>query len=226
MRIGGLQRLTLIDYPGKVAAIVFTQVCNFRCPYCHNPELVLPACFGPAILEDEVLSFLEKRRGQLTGVVVTGGEPTQQSDLMSFLGKIKELEYAIKLDTNGSHPYILKEALRRHLVDYIAMDIKGPLKEYRKVAGTEVLTENIRKSVEIIRASQIPYEFRTTMVKPLLSVQDLPGIMDLISGAPEYKIQMFRPCEKILDKTLLDKNHYTEDEINVIRKKYCPNYLP
>lgn len=220
MRIGGLQKLSLIDYPGKVAAIVFTQGCNFRCPYCHNPELVLPECFNPAIPEDEVLSFLKRRRGQLTGVVITGGEPTQQKGLIPFLQKIKGFGYAIKLDTNGSHPQVLKEVIQQRLADYIAMDVKAPLNEYRKVAGAEVSTPCIQESIEIIRMSALPYEFRTTLVKPLISAENLPAISALIGDAPQYTIQMFRPDDKLLDKTLRDKNHYTEDEISAIKEQW------
>ena len=220
MRIGGLQKLSLIDYPGKVAAIVFTQGCNFRCPYCHNPELVLPEYFGAVIPEEEVLSFLKRRRGQLTGVVITGGEPTQQRDLILFLQKIKGLGYAIKLDTNGSHPRVLKKVIQQHLADHIAMDIKAPLNEYQKVAGVKVDTSCVRESIEILRISGIPYEFRTTLVKPLLSANALPDIMALIGDTPRYVVQMFKPGEKLLDKTLLSKSHYSEEEITAIKRQY------
>ncbi|OQX50761.1 MAG: anaerobic ribonucleoside-triphosphate reductase activating protein [Candidatus Cloacimonas sp. 4484_209] len=133
MKIGGFQKVSLIDYPGKICAIVFTRGCNFRCPYCHNPELVLPENYSPLIPEEEIFSFLEKRRGKLDAVEITGGEPTLQEDLTEFIRKIKEMGFLVKLDTNGSFPSVLEKVIYSGLVDYIAMDVKAPLEKYRQV---------------------------------------------------------------------------------------------
>jgi len=167
MKIGGFQRFSLIDYPAKISAIIFTQGCNFRCPYCHNPELVDPKLFTSAIDEDLILSFLRKRVGKLDGVVITGGEPLLQHDLIEFIKKVKEMGYLIKLDTNGSYPEKLERLL--DLIDYIAMDIKAPLEKYHDVVRTDVCTEKIMESITIILNGDIDYEFRTTVVKAFLT---------------------------------------------------------
>lgn len=135
MQIGGLQKFSLLDYPGKISAVVFTQGCNFRCPYCHNPELVDPARYQECLPEEEIFSFLETRRGKLEAVTVTGGEPTLQKSLAPFLRRIKDMGFLVKLDTNGSRPDVLEELLRQKLIDYIAMDIKAPLEKYEAVTG-------------------------------------------------------------------------------------------
>jgi pyruvate formate lyase activating enzyme len=168
MKIGGFVRSSLVDYPGKVAAVIFTQGCNFRCPYCHNSGLVFPELFTDEIPFEYVWDFLEQRRGLLDGVVFCGGEPTLQNDLLEVIGKIRSLGFAIKLDTNGSKPDILAEVLP-HL-DYVAMDIKAPLDKYSSVSGVAVDNYEIRRSMLLIRASGIPYEFRTTFHPEFISV--------------------------------------------------------
>jgi pyruvate formate lyase activating enzyme len=159
MKIGGLQKFSLIDYPGRISAIVFTQGCNFRCPYCHNPELVDPAQYGPILPEAEVISFLKKRRGKLDAVTLTGGEPTLQPDIDRFLEEIKGMGYLTKVDTNGSNPDVLERLIQGRLVDYLAMDVKGPLQKYGQIAGTEVETRKIRKSIALIANSEIDHEY-------------------------------------------------------------------
>jgi pyruvate formate lyase activating enzyme len=136
MRIGGLQKLSLIDFPGKLAAVIFTQGCNLRCRYCHNPELVLPSCFHETIKEEDVLAFLYSRRKYLEGVVISGGEPTVQPELIPFMRSVKQMNFALKLDTNGTRPEILKEIIALQLVDFIAMDVKAPLEKYEEVTAT------------------------------------------------------------------------------------------
>jgi pyruvate formate lyase activating enzyme len=210
MRIGGLQKFSLIDYPGRISAIVFTQGCNFRCPYCHNPELVDPVQYGPVLPEEEVISFLEKRRGKLDAVTMTGGEPTLQPDLDRFLQEIKKMGYLIKLDTNGSMPDTLERLIHAGLVDYLAMDVKGPLKKYGQIAGTEVQTRKIRKSIALIANSGIDHEFRTTVVRSQLDNEDLIACAaNLCSGEdPVSRIScrniIFTGgifcCSKILDR--------------------------
>jgi len=217
MKIGGFQRFSLIDYPGKISAIIFTQGCNFRCPYCHNPELIDPKLFTSAIDEDLILSFLRKRVGKLDGVVITGGEPLLQHDLIEFIKKIKEMGYLVKLDTNGSYPEKLERLL--DLIDYIAMDIKAPLEKYRNVVRTDVCTEKIMESITIILNGDIDYEFRTTVVKALLTEDDLICIAKLIRGAKRYVLQKF-VASKILDKSFAgNAKCFSEDELNIIKER-------
>jgi len=205
MKIGGLLKFSLIDYPKKVAAVIFTQGCNFRCPYCHNPELVLPERFQSVLSEEDVLAFLEKRQGQLQGVVVTGGEPTMQKDLLGFLQKIKQLDYDVKLDTNGSHPKVLKEAIHRKVVDFVAMDIKAPLEKYKVFTLGYDYSAEIQESISVIMSSSLPYEFRTTFVKSLISDEDRSKMSALIKGVPRHRFQEFVSRKNILDPALLQR---------------------
>lgn len=227
MKIGGLHRVSLIDYPGKIGAVVFTQGCNFRCAYCHNPELVDPDRYGPIIPEQEVLSFMDKRRGKLEAVTVTGGEPTLQPDLESFLRECRKRGYLIKLDTNGSKPDVLEKVIRMGLVDYLAMDIKGPLERYRQIASVEVEPSEIKRSIEIVMTSGITYEFRTTVVRSQLGLRDLVSVAKLVRHARLYVLQPFIPV-KTLAGFLLSENPYTPDELSTIRaslEKVCPHVI-
>lgn len=214
MLIGGLQRFSLIDYPGKVSAIIFTKGCNFRCPYCHNPELVV-SDEKDLIKEDYILSFLRERRGKLDGVVLTGGEPTLQSDLIDFLKEIKDLGFLIKLDTNGSNPEIIEKLLEEKILDYIAMDIKANLEKYNGVTHSNIDIGKIKKSVEIIMHSGIDYEFRTTMVKSQLTKEDILKIGELIRSAKLYVLQGFK-ATKTLDSSFLKEASYTREELEEI----------
>ncbi|MFA5088437.1 MAG: anaerobic ribonucleoside-triphosphate reductase activating protein [Candidatus Omnitrophota bacterium] len=192
-----MQKFSLIDYPGKASAVVFAQGCNFRCPFCHNPELVFPEAFSACLSLDEVLAFLEERAGRLDGVVVTGGEPTLQQGLINFLALVKRLGYFIKVDTNGSRPHVLREVIRLKLVDYLAMDIKAPLAKYPAVAGTEVSLGDIQESIGIIRDSGLEHQFRTTFYKPLLDEDDLAGARELAGGEKDFCVQEYiRRTEK------------------------------
>lgn len=222
MNIGGLLKLSLIDYPGKIAAVIFTQGCNFRCPYCHNPELVLPERFRDPIPEDKVLAHLKKRVGQLEGVVVSGGEPTMQKDLIRFLEKLKKLGYPVKLDTNGSHPDVLKEILRLGLVDFIAMDLKTLLEKYHHLTAMKDCPQRIRESIHIILGSHVSHEFRTTLVKPLTLPEDLLPMVSLIEGAKKYRLQRFIPSDSILDKKLMEtaEENFTEKEVADLQKTW------
>ena len=217
MRIGGFQKFSLIDYPGKICAIVFTQGCNFRCPYCHNPELVKPSLFGKTIPEEEIFSFLEKRKGKLDAVEITGGEPTLQKDLVDFIRRIKEIGYLVKLDTNGSNPEILLEIINHSLVDYIAMDIKAPLEKYKEVIHSVISPEKIKRSIRMIMNSDIRYEFRTTVVKSQLSKEDIINIGKLIEGAELYILQKFIPS-KTLDPNFLNEKTYSDGEFKELKK--------
>lgn len=210
----------MIDYPGKMAAVIFTQGCNFRCSYCQNPELVLPGWFHDPLDEQEVLAFLKKREGRLEAVVVTGGEPTVQKDLMEFLGKLRKLKYLIKLDTNGGRPEILTKIVKAGLIDYIAMDVKAPFGKYREAIGVTWNVDRIRESIKIIRESRLAYEFRTTVVRPLCSPTDLAEIASSLQGVKRYVIQRFVPSDKILDHRILEKQHYTTQEVDVFRSAW------
>jgi pyruvate formate lyase activating enzyme len=227
MKIGGMQRVSLIDYPGKIGAIVFTQGCNFRCTYCHNPQLVDPERYGPITPEEEVLSFLDKRKGKLEAVTVTGGEPTLHPDLEKLLEELKKRGFLVKLDTNGANPDILEKMIRKRLVDYLAMDIKGPLKKYQQIAAVEVDTSKIKRSIKLIMASGIKYEFRTTVARSHLDLQDLISIAKLIKEARLYVLQ---PCMSVRRpaRPMLSELPYTPEEFSVIRanlEKECPRVI-
>lgn len=205
MKICGLQKTTLIDYPGRVAATVFLGGCNFRCPWCYARELVLPDLLAklPEILPDDFFSFLRENQGLLQGVVVCGGEPTLNPDLPEFIKKIKEMGFNVKLDTNGSNPKILKDLIDRGLIDYVAMDIKLPKERYPMVFGKETKTEDIEESIKILKNSDIDFEFRTTCAPGVHSVNDLVAMarwigQEVPGRKPKYFLQNFRP-EKTID---------------------------
>lgn len=219
MLIGGLQKSTLIDFPGKIACTVFTVGCNFRCPFCHNPELVDRDNFklNGIIDEEDFFSFLSARKGVLDGVCVTGGEPMLHVDLPDFLKRIKNLGFLTKLDTNGTNPQMLEKLIDEKLVDYIAMDIKtklktqnSKLKTYEEVVGAKVNLEDIKKSIKIIMESGLDYEFRTTVVPGLHTEEDIIEIAKEIRGAKKYYLQQFRPGEKILSEEFRTKKPYPE----------------
>jgi pyruvate formate lyase activating enzyme len=191
MQINGFQKLTLLDFPGKVACIVFTPGCNFRCPFCHNASLVTHID-GERIEEEEILSYLKKRQGLLDGVVVTGGEPTLQGDLADFLGKAKALGYAVKLDTNGTSPEKLKTLVEKGLVDYVAMDIKNTAAKYPVTAGCgSAVLGKVEESIDFLLADTVDYEFRTTVTAELHTPQDIGDIAKRIKGAKRYFLQNF-----------------------------------
>ncbi|MEK9182566.1 MAG: anaerobic ribonucleoside-triphosphate reductase activating protein [Patescibacteria group bacterium] len=217
MIFGGLEKFTLIDYPGKVACMVYTIGCNFRCPYCHNPELV-DETVERIWTEKEILSFLKKRKGILDGLVITGGEPTMHKDLPVFIKKVKKLGFAVKLDSNGTNPEMFRRLIKDHLIDYAAMDIKSPLFKYSQTVSHPVDVRAIRKSIHLLMTSSIPYEFRTTLVKVLVTPQDLEKIGKEIRGARQYYLQKFIPT-KILNPQFLRKTTYSDRELKVLQKK-------
>ena len=188
MRIGGLQKLTLLDFPGHVACTVFLQGCNFRCPFCHNASLVLGT---DVISEDEVLRFLKKRQGLLDGVAITGGEPLLSKGLDALLEKIKALGYRVKLDTNGSFPDRLRHLIDRQLVDYVAMDIKNSREKYALTAGADGMLPAVEESVSLLLQGLVPYEFRTTVVDELHEPEDFSAIGRWLFGAQAYFLQAF-----------------------------------
>ena len=210
VKIGGVQKFSLLDYPDKISAIIFTSGCNFRCGYCHNPELFSS---NSEWNDEKVLEFLRTRQGKLDGVVITGGEPTIHKGLPEFIKKIKALDFLVKLDTNGTNPQMLKKMVESNLIDYVAMDIKAPLSKYKMITGVEPI--GVDESIKFLLKGKIPYEFRTTALSSQLLIKDFEEIGKLISGADKYFIQKFVPS-KILDDNLLADKGYTDSEIKCI----------
>lgn len=218
MIIGGYQKLTLIDYPGKLATTVFTVGCNFRCPFCHNPELVDLRLTHNEKSEQEFLDFLRSRQGKLEGVCITGGEPTLQPDILEFMRKIKALGFLVKLDSNGMRPDVLRKALDEKLVDFIAMDIKNQIDRYDETTGTKVDKERIKLSVKMIMNSGLLYEFRTTAVPGIHTEKDFVAIAKWLQGARSYYLQEYREGI-ILDKKLKKKTKGQTLDLEKIKKK-------
>lgn len=202
LHIAGIQKLSMVDYPGKMAAVIFFAGCNLRCPFCHNSELIGHTC--PAVPADDVLAFLKKRANLLDGVVISGGEPTLQP-ITPFLKTIKQMGYPIKLDTNGFQPDVLQDWLRENLIDYIAMDIKNQPAKYAQTCGLppeHIRIQAVRQSIRLIMHSGIPYEFRTTIAEPFHTELDMPQIGSLIHGADKYVLQAFVCQPTVPDQTL------------------------
>lgn len=217
MLIGALQKTTLIDYPGKIACVVFTQGCNFKCGYCHNPELVFPNQWEKPVVENIFFEYLERRKNQLEGVCVTGGEPTIHRDLSKFIKQIKEFGLSVKLDTNGTKPKVLQDLIDENLLDYIAMDIKGPVDRYSEISNSKVSPHKITKSVDLVMGSGLPYEFRTTVVKDQLAKRDFAEIGKLIEGARLYYLQKFKPT-KTNDPSFMERKTYSDEEfVKIVR---------
>lgn len=222
MRISGFQKLTLLDFPQKTACTVFTHGCNFRCPFCHNASLVTYDA-GTKITENEVFAHLEKRKGLLDGVCISGGEPLLQNSLFEFIQKIKSMGYSVKIDTNGSLYARLEVLVKSGLVDYVAMDIKNSPQKYSKTCGLEAMDfENIEKSKELLIHSGIEYEFRTTVVKQLHDAQDFEDIGEFIKGAKRYFLQKFTDSGDIICSGLgAHDDEYMKECLEVVRK-YVP----
>lgn len=216
MNISGIQKLTLLDFPGKLACTVFTSGCNFRCPFCHNASLVFPG-MSEHIDESEVFSFLKKREGILEGVCITGGEPCLQSDLESFIGKVKALGFSVKLDTNGSFPEKLSALLEKGLLDYVAMDIKTSPERYAEVTGVtnESFFENVKKSVELLKECGIPHEFRTTTAKELQNAEDFLKIGQWLKGEKRYFLQQYESSGELVGKEMTP---YEKEELEEFKK--------
>lgn len=199
MQIYGFNKTTLLDYPEHVAATVFTGGCNFRCPFCHNGGLVLSPNPEERIEEEEVLSYLKKRQGILEGVCITGGEPTLQKDLRDFICKVKDMGYLVKLDTNGYCPQVLWNLMQEGLLDYVAMDIKASKENYAVAAGVEGLDiSRIEESVGILKGDKVPYEFRTTVVKGIHSIEEFEEIGQFLAGSRAYYLQQYRENDNVI----------------------------
>lgn len=224
MIISGFQKLTLLDYPEKTACLIFTQGCNFRCPFCHNKDLL---CHSKGeFQEEEIFNYLEKRKGLIDGVCITGGEPLLQPDIQNFISKIKDMGFLVKLDTNGSNPEKLQELLNLNLLDYVAMDIKNDFNDYLETSGIlKFNLDNIKKSIEIIKNSGIDYEFRTTIVKQLHNLDKILSICDYLGCDTKYYLQNYNDCETVLKKGLTG---FDNEELinfkNILSKTY-PNVI-
>ena len=198
MLIKGLQKTTLLDFPGRVACTVFTGGCNFRCPFCHNASLVLSPNEVEDISEDQFFSFLSKRKGILDGVCITGGEPLLQKDIIAFIEKIHSMGFLVKLDTNGSYPDKLKEIVSLNIIDYIAMDIKNSQQKYSQSAGIDKDCHECIESIKFIMSCGIDYEFRTTVIKELHTRADIEAIGNIIKGAKRYYLQKFKDSGELI----------------------------
>ncbi len=223
VEIKGLEKFAPLDFPGHISSTVFLGGCNFRCPYCHNADLVLAPESLPTMPLDFFVSYLDSRRGWLEAVCVSGGEPLLQEDLEVLCRVIKDRNLLVKVDTNGSFPERLEELIGKKLVDYVAMDVKAPLRRYAQVVRAAVKEEDIRRSIEIIRASGLPYMFRTTVVPGLVGEEDLIEIAALLKGAKIFQVQQFSTKNPI-DRTYLQVKPYESDEIDRIVKIIKPYF--
>jgi pyruvate formate lyase activating enzyme len=225
MLIGGFQKQSLIDYPGKISSVIFTAGCNFRCGFCHNPDLVIPERIknSPKLSQEKILQYFKENKELLDAVSITGGEPTLQKDLIDFIKAVKEMNLAIKLDTNGTNPETIKKLIEQQLIDFIAMDIKAPLEleKYKKLAGTHLNQEhinNILKTIQIILDSGIKHDFRTTIIKEHHTKQDIMDIIKDLKNCKVYSLQKFNPYV-VLDKNYKNKTSFDDSEVQEIIKE-------
>lgn len=219
MLIAGLQKLTLLDFPGRIACTVFLPGCNLRCPFCHNASLVLPRGDVSGMAEDELLAFLQKRRGRLQGACITGGEPTLYPDLPNLLRQIHLLGYEVKLDTNGTNPQMLRTILADGLADYVAMDIKNSPARYAETCGGVDILNKVRESAALLMESGTDYEFRTTLAHPLHAVEDMAAIGQWLSGAKRYFLQQFVDSGDLIGTGL---SPLTPEEMEAMREAVLP----
>ena len=222
--IKGLQKLTLLDYPGKIAATVFLGGCNLRCPFCHNASLVLPEKFGDTISDEEFFAFLESRKGRLEGVCVSGGEPTLYPNIAEFLGKIKAMDFLVKLDTNGTRPEVLKSLVDKGLLDYVAMDIKNsPLRYSETVGISDFDILGVAESTAYLLEGKVDFEFRTTVVKELHSAEDIKNIGKWLEGDEKFFLQTFKDSGDLIGTGYSGYSAKEMEELLEILKKSIPN---
>ena len=220
MKIGGIQKTSLLDFPDHISAIIWTVGCNFRCPFCYNPDLVRGK--PPLLSEIELFDFLQQRQGMLEGVAISGGEPLLQEDLAEFLSKVKKLGYLVKLDTNGSLPKKLEELMEKNLVDYVAMDVKAPKDKYKDLAGVSVNTGDIQHSIDLLMKGTIRYEFRTTVIPGVLKKEDVLKIAQWIEGAEKYCLQQFKSDATLLSAPLQHEAPYSKESMMEIYEAVQP----
>ena len=224
MKIGGLQKTTLIDYLGKISSTVFLIGCNFRCPFCYSPELVLPEKIKKqiGISEKDFFTFLKERKGLIEAVTICGGEPCLNRDLPDFIKKIKELGYVVKIDTNGSNPLMLKDLIKKKLIDYVAMDIKAPIEnqKYDRATGVKVNLKNIEESVRILKQNKVDFEFRSTIVPGIHTKEDVIKIAKWIEGPKvKFYLQNFNTTKPLLDPSLQKIKPYSKEYLLEIQKE-------
>lgn len=226
MIISGVQKFTLLDFPEKIACIIFTGGCNYRCGFCHNPEFVLPEELAKIsknfISEEAVLNFLKERRGLLQGVVITGGEPTIMPDLEAFIVKVRALGFAVKLDSNGNRPEVLRTLIEKKLVDYIAMDFKTSLDEYQKLVGSGAKAENILESINLLKEGKIEYEFRSTLIREIHTPEILEAMSETLDSAKRLYLQTFRNGIT-LDPSFRGFHPFSSDEMESIADLFRKN---
>jgi len=218
MRIASFQKLTLLDFPGRTATTIFTIGCNFRCGFCHNPELVLPEKFPDTISEEIFFEFLDRRKKLLDGVCITGGEPTLQKDLPDFLRKIRKKGFATKLDTNGSNPEMLEKLFRENLLDFVALDIKASPENYAKLVGIDIFPK-VQASKSLISQSGIEFELRTTLIREIHDEAEFTKILEFVRGAPKYFLQNFQVQGGCLDSTFEKMHGFTSTELKKMAER-------
>lgn len=223
MRIQGFQKTSLIDYPKSICSVIFLPGCNFRCGYCHNPELVIDEGLND-IMEGWLLNKLEERKGLVDSVCITGGEPTLHKDLPEFIKKLKSKGLKVKLDTNGSNPEMLKQIIKDKLVDFIAMDVKNVFEKYESTTNSKISSDVIKESIKMVIRSGLEHEFRTTVLPVLHKKEDVIKIAKSVSGANRYVLQQFIPSEKILDENFSKETVYSPKELEETRKE-CDRYV-
>jgi pyruvate formate lyase activating enzyme len=223
MKIGGLQKISLLDYPNKLSAIIWTVGCNLCCPFCYNKQLLSDKNIKK-ISEDEIFSFLKKRIGKLEAVSITGGEPLLQKDISNFIKKIKNLGYLIKIDTNGTFPIVLNDLIERNLIDYISMDVKAPKKKYSYLCGKKVEINKIQKSIDLIKNSSIEYEFKTTIIPGMLEKKDIIKIAVWLNGAKQFYLQQFKNDTSLISKELEIIKPYSKKYLYEIIEEIKPNF--
>ena len=220
MKISGFQKLTLLDYPGKIACIIFTQGCNYKCSYCQN-SLLIPCSNEKLIDEEEVFDYLEKRKNLLDGIVISGGEPTVQRGLVNFIERVKKIGLLVKLDTNGSNPAIIKKLIDEGLVDYVAMDIKNVFDEYENVTKCKVNIKDILDSIKCLQKGKIEYEFRTTIIKNIHTVDKILNICKFLGKNQHIYLQNFEQSEYVVDKKL---ESFSKKELKKIEEEVKNKY--
>lgn len=213
MKFSGIERFSLLDYDSKVALVVFTSGCNFACEFCHNSSLIDHN--DGHIDEEEVLSYLENKKKLIDAVVITGGEPTLHDDLYNFINKVKRLGFLVKLDSNGTHPEVIKKLLDDDLLDYIAMDIKSSVSNYSLIANRKVDLEKIKESINIIKSSHIDYEFRTTLIDEYHSLDEIKGIASLVGSNIKLYLQKYISSDSCVNKNL---HHVDEEKVKIYQK--------
>jgi len=222
--IRGWQKTSFIDYPGKISTVLFFSGCNFRCGFCHNPDLVYNRPKLPKYSEQGVINYLIKRKKIIEAVVLSGGEPTLNKNLPKFLQKIKKLGFLVKLDTNGTNPKMLKRLIKEKLVDYLAMDLKGPLEKYSQITTRPFNPQLIKKSIKIIKTSGLPYEFRSTILPYFHKITDILKMAKLITGAEIYYLQKFVPRRDLVNKKIIKEEAFNHQEMTELAKK-CQEFV-